>query len=104
MTIAFRLPGMYMEIGPGKLFHAFCSTIAVHLEDGLWGTRFPVLQQRLYDGRVVAEDARMLMLELDAIRSGLRKFPPDKVVWRNEDGTTPEWVMKAGPHVTDLSR
>jgi len=39
MTIGMRQGSVVTEIGPGGVMHSLMSTIAVHLEDGRWGSR-----------------------------------------------------------------
>jgi hypothetical protein len=103
MTIALKMPGLYMELGPGSLLQAFCATVALRLEGGLWGTRFPVLQQRLYDGRVTPADAPRLMQELDAIRAGFQQLPPDQAVCDDDTGTLQAVLTRPGPAPVDLA-
>jgi hypothetical protein len=103
MTIALRMPGLFMEIGPGSLLQAFCATVAVRLEGGLWGTRFPVLQQRLYDGRVTPADAPRLLQELEAIRAGFQRLAPDQAVCDDDTGTLQPALSRPGPAPADLS-
>jgi hypothetical protein len=102
--IGLRVRGITTEIGPGGLLHSFCSSVAVHLEQGGWGSVFPVLQNELYDGHVPASHAGALLEELRGVRAGLSKVPPDGLVWDIEDrSAAPPWDAGYGPHITDLA-
>lgn len=104
MTIGLKVHGIVTELGPGGLLHSFCSTVAVNLEKGIWGSRFPILQKNLYEGRVPADLASGLRKEVNVVREELRGLPSELAVWdisnRSEE---PPWGTKVGAHVTDLS-
>ncbi len=55
MTIAFRQGSVLTIIGPGGVLHALFSTIAVRLEAGQWGSRFPLIMNALYGGSLPAD-------------------------------------------------
>lgn len=72
-------------IGASDVFVAFFSTICVRLEDGEWGSRFPVIMSRLYKGSLAPILAKKAIDELETIRVELAKLPPREVVWSIED-------------------
>lgn len=100
MSIGFKQGSVFTEIGPSGILHSLCSTIAVHLEGGDWGAKFPLLMTKLYQESLPAEDANGAVVELSMIRQGLSKVSADKVVWDFDDRTNlPPWSNVAPPHV-----
>jgi 2,3-bisphosphoglycerate-dependent phosphoglycerate mutase len=104
MTIAFKQGSVFTEIGPGGILHSLCSTIAMHLEGGDWGSRFPALMNELYQGQLVSKHVDGAQRELAEIKRGLQTLPPSKVVWDIEDpNTRPKWTEDVGPHVKSMA-
>lgn len=104
MTIGMKQGSVITIIGPGGLLHGLMSTVALHLESGLWGARFPLIMGKLYAGSLPAEDAHGAMLEARAMREGLRTLRPDQVVWDIDHlGEDPPWGKAVGPHVTSMA-
>jgi 2,3-bisphosphoglycerate-dependent phosphoglycerate mutase len=104
MTIGMRQGSVTTEIGSGRLFHSLMSTVAVHLENGNWGTRYPLLMGQLYQGSLSVTDVDAAMAEALAIKSGLRKLGPESVIWDIEDLTqAPPWGTVVGTHVTSMA-
>lgn len=102
--LAVRVYGITTEIGPGGLLTSFCSSVAVHLEKRRWGSVFPVLQNKLYQGNVPAGHARALVDELEGVRTGLGKVSPDQLVWDFYDPLAkPPWGPTYGPHIKSLA-
>lgn len=104
MTIVMRQGSVWTEIGPGGLFHSFMSTVAVHLEGGNWGTRFPLIMGKLYQGSLPSRDVEAAILEAQAIKNSLNKLGPDKVVWDiNDLSLLPPWGTFVGPHIKSMA-
>lgn len=104
MTVGLHIHGITTEIGTGSFFHAFFSTISYHLEPKGWGTVYPVLMHKLYQGGVEAQDAGALLKELRDIHEKLQKFRPNQVIWDIEDlSARPPWGDDISPRITDLS-
>ena len=104
MTIAFRQGSALTIIGPGGLLHSLCSTIAVRLENGDWGSRFPWVMNGLYGGCLEEGGARAAYEEILTIRNELAQLPPSAVVWDAENpGAIPPWGTDIGAHVTNLA-
>ena len=92
------------EIGSASFFTAFFSTIVVRLENGRWGSRFPVVMNQLYNGQVAPDHAANAKRELQSIRTELRQFSPADVVWDFEDlSARPPWGDNIAAHIRDLS-
>lgn len=104
MTIAFRQGSVLTIIGPGGVLHALFSTIAVRLEAGQWGSRFPLIMNALYGGSLPAEHAKAAMVEMTTIRQELSHVLPALVVWDIEQpDLRPPWADQVGNHVTHLA-
>lgn len=104
MTIRMRQGSVWTEIGPGGLLHSLMSTIAFHLEDGNWGTRFPLLMGKFYQGSLPSADVDAAILEAQAIKIGLAKLRPDQVVWDIDDlALLPPWGMSIGIHIKSMA-
>lgn len=104
MSIGLKQGSVFTEIGPGGILHSLFSTIAVHLENGKWGSKFPLLMTKLYQGSLPASDADGAVVELSAIRLGLSKVPPVQVVWDIEDRKKqPPWGNVAPAHVASAA-
>ncbi len=66
-----------VEVGSYADFHSFRKTVAECLENGEWGSRFPVVMgHHDCDGVWTAADAATLERELLDIRAGLAQLPP----------------------------
>lgn len=104
MTIGLKLGNVTDEIGSPDFFHSFFSTIHHHLEDGTWGSGFPVLLNELYQGTLAASSAPMALDELTRVSGELAALPPDQVIWDIDDlMAQPPWGRDVSPDITDLS-
>jgi len=85
-------------------FHSFFSTVAYNLENGNWGSRFPIIMNELYQGKLERENIGKAIDELSIIRRELQKFGPEKVVWDIENmSKQPPWGNHISKDVTNLS-
>jgi len=104
MTIGIRQGSVTTEIGPSGILHSLMSTVAVHLEDGSWGTRYPLLMDKLYQGSISNVDVDAAMAEAVAIKNGLKKLGSENVVWDIEDlALSPPSGSASGPHVKSMA-
>ena len=104
MTVGLKLGSITDEIGGQAFFHAFFSTISYRLEKHGWGSRFPCLLKKLYQGKLEENDSEKALEELSVIVDELRNFSPDKVVWDIEDlRARPPWGDNISSDITDLS-
>lgn len=104
MAVGFTVDFFYYSIGSADFLHSFFSTVAVNLEGGKWGSRFPVLMNELYQGKLPVEKADIASEELNTIREELKKISPDKVVWDIDDlSKQPPWGKNISKDITDLS-
>lgn len=104
MAVGIELGSVIDEIGTGDFFHAFFSTVSGNLEPAGWGSRFPALMNKLYQGELTQQDAAAALAELDKVTAELAKLPAKKVVWDIEDRTkAPPWGNNIAKTITDLS-
>lgn len=92
MSLGLAVGSEVWPVGSGDVLHALFSTVAVLLEDGEWGTRFPALMERLYQGELPAADVEDAVSELRTVRRELAGFGSGDVVWDAEDPSVgPPW-------------
>ncbi|GGY21205.1 immunity 70 family protein [Paludibacterium paludis] len=104
MTVGLKLGSITDEIGSDDFFHSFFSTISGNLESAGWGSRFPVLLNKLYQGELSQEWAADALDELEAIRKMFSELPVTDVIWDLEDRKkTPPWGDVISNDITDLS-
>lgn len=88
-------------IGSGYLLDAFFSTVAVNLENGKWGSRFPVIMNELNKGELNYRHAKDALDELSIIKNELMTISVGKVIWDIEDETIKGPVKYSVNHYTD---
>jgi hypothetical protein len=104
MAVAIRVGSVVDEVGTDAFFHAFFSTISKHLEPGGWGSRFPELMLKLYQGKLDAGSARKVASDLRIIRDELARFGPDQVVWDiDKPDAKPPWGTNVSAHINSLA-
>lgn len=104
MTVGIKLAPTVYEIGTDSFLHAFFSTISHHLEPRGWGSVYPILMNKLYQGSLDHQDAGAALQELHQIKLELKRYKPDAVVWDIDDlRAKPPWVESVSAHITDLS-
>lgn len=100
----FTVGFYWLQIGTGDFLHSFFSTVALRLENGLWGSKYPVIMNELYQGELPANKTDLAIDELIQIKEGLRGLSSEQVVWDIEDlSKQPPWGNKISPDITDLS-
>ncbi len=78
--------------------------MAYRLEGGKWGSRFPVIMNKLYQGKMKRKYADKAIKELTIIQKELQAFTPDQVIWDIEDlSKQPPWGNDISEDITDLS-
>lgn len=104
MAVGFRIDFLWYQVGHGDFLHSFFSTVCHHLEEERWGTKYPYLMNKLYQGCLEWEDVRFAREELTCIRNRLSKLAPSEVVWDIDDLTKrPPWGDAISNDITDLS-
>lgn len=104
MAVGFSVEVDWFQIGNGDFLYSFFSTVAYHLENENWGSRFPFVMNELYQGRLEAENVGGAISEVVKIRSELKNYPPDQVIWDIDNlSAKPPWGDNISGEITDLS-
>lgn len=104
IMVGFNVDFYWYEVGSGDFLHSFFSTVAVNLENGKWGSRFPVIMNELYQGKISSRKVEKAIKEVETIKSELKNYPPSKVVWDIEYlSKLPPWGDDIDEEITDLS-
>ena len=105
--VGFKVGCIWYEIGAASFLHSFFSTVAYNLECGNWGTRFPVIMNELYQGKLANANVPNAKVELNTIENELKNLSPDKpnkVIWDIDDiKKLPPWGDNISKDITDLS-
>jgi hypothetical protein len=92
------------DIGPWENYDALFATISYHLEPNGWGTKYPELMNRCFQGRLSRRHAEKVREDIRAIREELKRFPPSAVIWDYKNpGFRPPKRRCTREHATDLS-
>lgn len=75
--VGFKVGCIWYEIGAASFLHSFFSTVAYNLECGNWGTRFPVIMNELYQGKLANANVPNAKVELNTIENELKNLSPD---------------------------
>jgi 2,3-bisphosphoglycerate-dependent phosphoglycerate mutase len=73
------------DAGRTDFVQAFFSTISGNLETNGWGSRFPVVLNELYQGKLRKALAAGALPELRQIRNELSAISPSRVIWDIEN-------------------
>ena len=104
MAVGFKVKFYWYQIGHSDFLHSFFSTVAYNLENGKWGSHFPMIMNKLYQGKLEKEDIDIAVEELNIIKNELQKISPEKIVWDIEDlSKQPPWQNNISKDITDLS-
>ncbi|MDE7429468.1 MAG: immunity 70 family protein [Lachnospiraceae bacterium] len=104
MAVGFKVDFYWYQVGNGDFLYSFFSTVAYRLEGAKWGSRFPVIMKKLYQGKIKRRDVDKAIKELNIIKKELQAFAPDQVVWNIEDlSEQPPWGNDISEDITDLS-
>lgn len=104
MAVGYKIGSVLTEWGTQDFVHALFSNVAHHLENGIWGSRYPVFMADFYSGSLDASKVATALTELRSIRQELAAFDPDLVIWdmANPDLKAP-WGSDIASTITDLS-
>lgn len=102
--VGFKVKYYWFQIGSEDFLFSFFSTVAYNLENKKWGTKFPVIMNELYLGKLNSSHIPEAINELRRIKQGLAKHSPDKVVWDIKNlSAQPPWKTNISDDITDLS-
>lgn len=101
--VSFRVGCMMYEIGTASFLHSFFSTVAYRLENNQWESKFPVIMNELYQGKLSFENVPAAKEELTQIKKALTKLSPNKVIWDIEDlSKQPPWGDNISEEISSL--
>jgi len=104
LAVGFKIDFLWYQVGHGDFLHSFFSTISYHLEPNGWGSRYPYLMNELYQGKLSWKVIPKALTEVEEVRSKLKIFTPDKVVWDIEDTSKqPPWGQNISSTITTLA-
>lgn len=104
MSVSAWVGKKHFAIGAASLFKALFSTIYLRIEDGRWGSRFPIVMCELYAGHVSFQRAAGAKNELKEIQERFGNFSPSEVVWDFEKPTSrPPWGENIAPTIKNLA-
>ena len=83
--VGFKIKYYWYQIGTGDFLYAFFSTISTNLENRIWGSRFPIIMNQLYQGKIDNANILKALEELQIIKEELKHFSPEKIVWDIDD-------------------
>lgn len=103
MAVALHTKNKSWSIGTGDFLGAFFDTIAVNLEDGRRGKKFPCLGLELYIGSLPKNHLANALKELEEVEVKLAGLPPEKMVWDMEaPDRQPPWGSNISPKIKNL--
>ena len=101
--VSFRVGCIMYEIGTASFLHSFFSTVAYRLENNRWGSKFPVIMNELYQGKLSYKNVPVAKAELTQIKKDLTMFSPNKVIWDIEDlSKQPPWGNNISNEISSL--
>lgn len=104
MAVGFKVGFYWYQIGSEDFLHAFFSTVAGNLENKQWDSRFPLIMNKLYQGKLEIEKIEPAINELMKIKEELKNYSPDKVIWDIDDFSLQSpWKDNISHDITDLS-
>lgn len=90
MVVRLKTGSYWHTVGSEDLLFSFFSTIAYHLEDNLWGSKYPSVMRELYHGKLYSIEHALY--ELDDIKDKLEEYSMDQIVWDiNNMSRRPPW-------------
>ena len=102
--VGFFVDPMFYTVGSGDFLNSFFSTVYIKLEKSKWGSKYPIIMNDLYSGKIEKEKINEAQAELDALKKHLAKFSPKEIVWDFEDpNALPPWGSDISSEITDLS-
>ncbi|HFI0687230.1 TPA: immunity 70 family protein [Streptococcus suis] len=105
MSVGLMVGYNWWTVGEGSLLNSFFSTIYVRLENNKWGSKYPVIMNQLYWGKIPLEYVEIGIAELLSIQEEFKKFLPQEIIWDFEDlSATPPWGNNIASHITNLSQ
>lgn len=104
MAVGFTVSFYWYQVGSGDFLHSFFSTIAYNLETKKWGSKYPIIMNEFYQGKLESNKIKDAIEEIKDIQKELKKYPPSCVIWDIDDlDKQPPWGNEISSEITDLS-
>ena len=104
MAVGLKVGPIFYQIGTGSFLHCFFSNIAHYLEEGNWGSKYPILMNHLYKGSIENKDLEQFKIELNHIREAFKEYHPNMAIWEIENlDSKPPWGNTIADRITSLS-
>lgn len=105
MAVGLFADPVFYNIGTEDFVHSFFSTIAYRLENNNWGSRFPLLMNKLYnDGGIDYTECTAVKDELLKIKNEFADLLPDKIIWDIDNlSEQPPWQSEIAGRITSLA-
>ena len=104
MSVGIKVGNIIDEIGTPDFFYSFFCSICGNLEPNGWGSKFPTIMNKLYQGNVESAQAQNALNELYQIQSELTLIPPENVIWDIENKSKqPPWGNNISPEITSMA-
>lgn len=102
--VGLKVGPIFYKIGIGSFLHSFFSTVAYHLENNNWGSRFPLIMNELYYKSLAPDKIDSASEELKTIFTELEEYSPSMVVWDIDDlSKEPPWGNNIAERITSLA-
>jgi 2,3-bisphosphoglycerate-dependent phosphoglycerate mutase len=102
--IGISVGSFWYELGISDFLYAWFSTINYHLEGKKWGSKFPIVMNEFYQGKVKAKNINILQQEIIEIQKQLKKYGPNEIIWNIENlSLQPQWGNNISSDITYLS-
>ena len=102
--LLFRVGPIAYPVGSGPFLGSFFDTIAVRLEGGSRGSRYPTLASLYENGELASEIAGDARTHLAQAAAALAQFAPSDVVWDIDDPSLqPPWGDTIAPTIRTLA-
>ena len=104
MAVGFSVGFYWYQVGSGDFLHSFFSTVAYNLEAKKWGSKYPILMNEFYQGKLETDKIKTAIIEIKDIQKELKKYPVSCIIWDIDDlSKQPPWGDRVSEEITDLS-
>lgn len=104
MALSLHVGKKSFEIGTASFLKSFFSTIYIHLENKLWGSKFPMIMNEFYSGKLLPHLCGQAIVELEEIHKQLKNLSPEQIVWDFENlNDQPPWGNNISQAITSLA-
>lgn len=79
--IVLEVDFKWFSMGAAGVFVSFFSTICGRLENGKWGSKYPYLMNKLYNGELPLEDVKYAREELLEVQEAMKTMPISLAIW-----------------------